>query len=91
MFLRSEEVRQLAATLTAVAGVLAWAVTVGGIALAFVIALLADSPSFTGECDPDEVDEGRPSPLRAAVLRPGWLLSSGLGLVLTVVSVLLRL
>ena len=37
-----EDVRHLVATLTAVAGAIAWCVTALGVALAFVLALLAD-------------------------------------------------
>ena len=85
-----EDVRHLVATLTAVAGAIAWCVTALGVALAFVLALLADSPTFTAACDPDELDDARPSAWREALLRPGWLVSTVLGLVLTVVSVWLR-
>lgn len=51
-----------------------------GIALFWALALLADSPSFTADCDPDAVpaEPTRP-PWRAALLRPGWLVSSGVG------------
>ncbi|MBS2026278.1 MAG: hypothetical protein JST54_00115 [Deltaproteobacteria bacterium] len=85
-----DELRQVVVTLTGVAGIALWTVTVLGVATAFVLALLADSPTFTAECDPDELHDAHPAPWRAALLRPGWLVSSGLGLALTVLSVLLR-
>ena len=55
--------------------------TVLGIAVLWALTLLADSPSFTADCDPDELAAASPRRARwlDAVLRPAWLLSSGLG------------
>jgi hypothetical protein len=65
-------------------------VTAVGIAVAWALALLAESPTFTGLCDPDDLGpEAQRSGLRAALLRPAWLLSSGLGAALLLVGLVL--